>query len=45
MMTKEIGFDGLIWNSMAGVSDRDFISEMLQWGAIFMQHISRWAED
>ncbi|KAM0254649.1 hypothetical protein ACHAQJ_006558 [Trichoderma viride] len=45
MITKELGFDGLIWNSMAGVSDRDFVSETLQWGAMFMQHISRWAED
>ncbi|KAL7783844.1 L-Aspartase-like protein [Trichoderma ceciliae] len=24
MITKELGFDGLIWNSMASVSDRDF---------------------
>ncbi|KAL6853273.1 argininosuccinate lyase [Trichoderma novae-zelandiae] len=45
MIIKELGFDGLIWNSMAGVSDRDFASETLQWGAMFMQHISRWAED
>ncbi|RFU80626.1 argininosuccinate lyase [Trichoderma arundinaceum] len=45
MITKELGFDGLIWNSIAGVSDRDFVSETLQRGAAFIQHISRWAED
>ncbi|EHK26653.1 uncharacterized protein TRIVIDRAFT_218799 [Trichoderma virens Gv29-8] len=31
MITKELGFDCLIWNSMASVSDRDFVSETLQW--------------
>ncbi|XP_044717838.1 lyase domain-containing protein [Hirsutella rhossiliensis] len=45
MMTRELGFDGLLWNSMGGVADRDFVSETLQWGAMVMQHISRWAED
>lgn len=30
VITKELGSDGLIWKSMAGVSDRDFISETLQ---------------
>ncbi|PHH78279.1 hypothetical protein CDD82_3135 [Ophiocordyceps australis] len=45
MMASELGFDGLLWNSMAGVSDRDFVAETLQWGAMLMQHISRWAED
>lgn len=45
MMAKELGFDGLLWNSMGAVADRDFVAETLQWGAMFMQHISRWAED
>ncbi|VUC30315.1 unnamed protein product [Clonostachys rosea] len=45
MMAKELGFDGLLWNSMQAVSDRDFVTEFLQWGSFFMQHISRWAED
>ncbi|KOS22350.1 putative argininosuccinate lyase [Escovopsis weberi] len=45
MMARELGFEGQLWNSMAGVSDRDFVSETLQWGAMFMQHVSRWAED
>lgn len=44
-MAKELGFDGLVHNSMAGVADRDFVVETLQWGATFMGHVSRWAED
>lgn len=28
---------------MAGVSDRDFVSETLQWGAMFKLHVSCWA--
>lgn len=45
MMAKELGFDGILWNSMNAVADRDFVTEFLQWGSLFMQHISRWAED
>ncbi|EGX89786.1 argininosuccinate lyase [Cordyceps militaris CM01] len=45
MMAEELGFDGLLWNSMNAVGDRDFVTEFLQWGSMFMQHISRWAED
>ncbi|KAJ6443162.1 argininosuccinate lyase [Purpureocillium lavendulum] len=45
MITKELGFDGLLWNSMGGVADRDFVTETLQWGSMLMQHVSRWAED
>ncbi|KAL6795620.1 argininosuccinate lyase [Trichoderma sp. SZMC 28012] len=45
MMAEELGFDGILWNSMNAVSDRDFVTEFLQWGSLFMQHISRWAED
>ena len=44
-MAKELGFDGLIMNSLAGVADRDFVIETLQWGATVVQHLSRWAED
>ncbi|KAH6695684.1 L-Aspartase-like protein [Plectosphaerella plurivora] len=44
-MASELGFEGLLWNSMGGVADRDFVTETLQWGAMLMQHISRWAED
>ncbi|KAI0401926.1 L-Aspartase-like protein [Xylaria palmicola] len=45
MMAEELGFEGLLWNSMNAIADRDFVTEFLQWGSMFMQHISRWAED
>lgn len=45
MMARELGFEDQLWNSMAAVADRDFVTETLQWGAMLMQHISRWAED
>ena len=44
-MAKELGFEGLLWNSMGAVADRDFAVETMQWGATLMGHISRWAED
>lgn len=44
-MAKELGFDSLIYNSMAGVADRDFVVETMQWGSMLMLHLSRWAED
>ena len=44
-MAKELGFEGLLWNSMGAVADRDFVVETLQWGAFMMGHMSRWAED
>lgn len=44
-MAEELGFDGLIMNSMAGVGDRDFVIETMQWGSMLMTHFSRWAED
>ncbi|KAH0349186.1 argininosuccinate lyase, partial [Aureobasidium melanogenum] len=44
-MAKELGFDTLIYNSMAGVADRDFVVETMQWGSMLMLHLSRWAED
>lgn len=44
-IAKELGFDGLIMNSMAGVGDRDFVVETMQWGTMLMTHLSRWAED
>lgn len=45
MIAKELGFDDIVWNSMGGVADRDFVVEMLQWASTLMIHISRWAED
>ncbi|ODH26009.1 argininosuccinate lyase [Paracoccidioides brasiliensis] len=44
-MAQELGFDGLIHNSMSAVGDRDFILETMQWGSTLMLHISRWSED
>lgn len=44
-MAKELGFDGLMPNSLAAVADRDFVMETMQWGSAFMSHISRWSED
>lgn len=44
-MAKELGFAGLLWNSMGAVADRDFVVETMQWGSTVMQHMSRWAED
>ncbi|KIW12453.1 argininosuccinate lyase [Exophiala spinifera] len=44
-MASELGFEGIINNSMAAVADRDFVVETLQWAATLMQHVSRWAED
>jgi argininosuccinate lyase len=44
-MAKELGFESVLPNSMAGVGDRDFILETLQWGSMLMVHLSRLAED
>ena len=44
-MAKELGFDGLLYNSMNAVADRDFVLETMQWDCSFMLKISRWAED
>jgi argininosuccinate lyase len=44
-MARELGFEGLVLNSMAAVADRDFIVETLQWASSCMLHVSRWAED
>lgn len=40
-MAKELGFEGLLWNSMAAVSSRDFVLETMQWGTMLMTHLSR----
>ena len=44
-MAKELGFDGLMMNSMNAVGDRDFATETMQWAAMLMGHISRISED
>ncbi|KAF0320036.1 argininosuccinate lyase [Colletotrichum asianum] len=44
-ISKELGFERLLWNSPAGVADLDSVSESPTWGSILMQHISSWSED
>lgn len=44
-MAKELGFEGLIMNSLNGVGDRDFTTETMQWASMLMGHISRISED
>lgn len=45
VMAKELGFEGLMWNSMGAVADRDFALEAIQWSSFLMSHVSRLAED
>jgi argininosuccinate lyase len=44
-MAKELGFEAVMPNSMAGVADRDFVVEFMQWGTMVMTHMSRMSED
>lgn len=44
-LAQGLGFDGVIGNSLVAVSDRDFVVELMFWGTLFMNHISRFAED
>ncbi|CAB4385790.1 argininosuccinate lyase [Rhizophagus irregularis] len=44
-LAKELGFKGVIHNSLLGVSDRDFVAEILFWSSLTMIHISRFSED
>ena len=42
---KKLGFDSCALNSMDGVSDRDFVVEMLSDISILMMHLSRFSEE
>ena len=42
---SRLGFDGVVANSLDGVSDRDFAAEMLSCLAILMVHLSRFSEE
>ncbi len=42
---QELGFDGVMQNSIDGVSDRDFCVELLSSFAILMMHLSRFSEE
>jgi argininosuccinate lyase len=44
-LATELGFAGVIENSLYAVSDRDFVAEFLFWASLTMVHISRFAED
>ncbi len=42
---EKLGFDGVMQNSIDGVSDRDFCVELLGAFSILMMHLSRFAEE
>ena len=44
-LASDLGFEEVSQNSMDAVSDRDFVLEILSWGAILGIHMSRLAED
>ena len=44
-MARELGFEGLLMNSLAAVSDRKFVVETMQWAAELMTDVSRISED
>ncbi|RMZ81441.1 hypothetical protein DV738_g2155, partial [Chaetothyriales sp. CBS 135597] len=44
-IARELGFASVLPNSLSAVADRDFVVETLQWAALVMTHISRFAED
>ena len=44
-MAKELGFDGLLMNSLGAVGDRKFVVETMQWASELMTDISRISED
>ncbi len=44
-VAKDLGFDGIVENSVDAVSDRDALLEFLSGAAIVMMHLSRLAEE
>lgn len=44
-LAKDLGFASVHPNSIAAVSDRDFVAEILQWASLLMVHLSRLSED
>ncbi len=44
-LAKELGFDSITINSMDGVSDRDYVSDVLHACSLIMMHLSRLSED
>lgn len=45
MTAKQLGFDGVMQNSLDGVSDRDFCMELASALSILMVHLSRFSEE
>jgi len=45
MVAKELGFEDITYNSLDGVSDRDFCIELLSSLSILMMHLSRFSEE
>ncbi len=45
MTAKELGFDGVMLNSLDGVSDRDFCIELMSAFSVLMMHLSRFSEE
>ena len=45
MTADELGFDGIVLNSLDGVSDRDFAVELASAASIAMMHLSRFSEE
>lgn len=45
LMAQELGFTSISQNSLDGVSDRDYVAEVLFTLALMMTHLSRLAED
>ena len=45
MVARELGFDGVVRNSLDGVSDRDFCVELMSAYSIMMMHLSRFSEE
>ena len=44
-LAQGLGFTGATKNSLDGVSDRDFVAELLSYASISMIHLSRMSED
>ena len=44
-VAKQLGFSGITLNSLDGVSDRDFASELASVFSIMMMHLSRFCEE
>ncbi|MBQ8323303.1 MAG: argininosuccinate lyase [Clostridia bacterium] len=42
---QKLGFDGIVQNSIDGVSDRDFCVELMSAFAVLMMHLSRFSEE